>query len=398
MAANNEQALELPLTDDPSIEAEDDLAKITGEQVSRAVVTGTDWTTETILSQIDKGNIALNPKFQRRDAWTPIRKSAFIESLMLGLPVPQIVLAESQERKGAYIVLDGKQRLLSIRQFAALDGDEKFQQLTLRSLAVRQELNGRTLADLRKEPKFAADVSSFENQTIRTVVIRNWQPNEDFLYLVFLRLNTNSVGLSPQELRLALHPGPFMDYADSTSFDSAAIKRLLKLSRPDFRMRDVELLVRYVAFLNFVSEYRGSLKAFLDDACRRLNADWARMSNVVPEQMRQLDAAHDLCANIFGPENVCRKWSGNAYQPRFNRAVFDVVMFYFSDPEIRGAAAKRTAQVEQAYKNLFQDADFVASVERTTKSLEATRTRFVKWSEALGQAIDLKLDVPAFRG
>jgi hypothetical protein len=55
---------------------------------------GTDWTTETIVNQLRRGNINLNPRFQRRNAWNTLRKSLFVESLILGLPVPQIILAE----------------------------------------------------------------------------------------------------------------------------------------------------------------------------------------------------------------------------------------------------------------------------------------------------------------
>ena len=64
---------------------------------SDAVVWGTDWTTETIARQIAKGNIDLNPNFQRRDAWSGGEKSKLIESLMLNIPVPPIVLP----RRGA---------------------------------------------------------------------------------------------------------------------------------------------------------------------------------------------------------------------------------------------------------------------------------------------------------
>ncbi|WP_218672459.1 DUF262 domain-containing protein, partial [Salmonella enterica] len=102
---------------------------IEGTDFSAAVVSGTDWTTETIINQINKNNIQLNPDFQRRDAWDKSRKSNFIESLILGLPIPQLVLAERKEQRGAYIVLDGKQRLLSIRQFAAEKGDENYESL-----------------------------------------------------------------------------------------------------------------------------------------------------------------------------------------------------------------------------------------------------------------------------
>lgn len=87
------------------------------EQLQNAVLWGTDWTAETIVSQIKKGRIELNPKFQRREAWDDKRKSAFIESLICGFPIPQIILAEGKTKNDPYIVIDGKQRLLSLRRF-----------------------------------------------------------------------------------------------------------------------------------------------------------------------------------------------------------------------------------------------------------------------------------------
>lgn len=103
-------------------EGEDDLAKPDLRKLNESVVAASDWTAETIVRQLDRGNINLNPSFQRRDAWTPARKSKFIESLILGLPIPQLVLAENKNQKGSYII-DGKQRLLSLRQFSAKADD-----------------------------------------------------------------------------------------------------------------------------------------------------------------------------------------------------------------------------------------------------------------------------------
>lgn len=123
----------------------DDVAIVSPIIVHQSVVSGTDWTAETIITQIDKGNIQLNPRFQRRDAWETTRKSQFIESLILGLPIPQLVLAESPSKRGAYIVIDGKQRLLSIRQFAAKTDDKTFSPLKLSGLTIREDLKGQTL-------------------------------------------------------------------------------------------------------------------------------------------------------------------------------------------------------------------------------------------------------------
>jgi hypothetical protein len=76
-------------------------------------------TAETVVSQLKRGSIDLNPNFQRRSAWTDKRQSLFIESLILGLPIPQLILAEDKTKKGSFIVIDGKQRLLAILRFSA---------------------------------------------------------------------------------------------------------------------------------------------------------------------------------------------------------------------------------------------------------------------------------------
>src|SRR4028118_1637334 len=87
------------------------------DEISEIIVAGNDWTTATILAQLLSDNIQLNPRFQRRDAWNITRKSRFIESIILGFPIPQIVLASNEKQRGKFIVLDGKQRLLTILQF-----------------------------------------------------------------------------------------------------------------------------------------------------------------------------------------------------------------------------------------------------------------------------------------
>ena len=113
---------ELLLERDPSQEDESD---VVGSSVG-AVLTSTDWTTETILTQLRRGNIELSPRFQRREAWTNKRKSAFIESIILGLPIPQLVLAERQDQRGTFLVIDGKQRLIALRRFDARPAEDDY--------------------------------------------------------------------------------------------------------------------------------------------------------------------------------------------------------------------------------------------------------------------------------
>ena len=189
-------------------ENEEDLEVSSRKSFDEAVIAAADWTAETILSQLRQGHILLNPHFQRREAWTSARQSRFIESLFLGLPIPQLVLAESKKYRGKYIVIDGKQRLLSLLHFAESD-TAKISPLKLNGLKIRADLNNKTYSEIKADASLDADLARFQNQTIRTVLLKNW-PDENYIYLVFLRLNTESVKLSPQELRQALHPGKFV--------------------------------------------------------------------------------------------------------------------------------------------------------------------------------------------
>ena len=107
-------------------------------------------------------------------------------------------------------------------------------------------------------------------------------------------------------------------------------------------MRDVELLLRYVAFYYFLSEYRGNLKAFLDMTCKVLNKDWGRKSDDIKNTIDQFEKAVETTIDIFGEKNFSRMWliKSKSYRPQFNRAILDVMVFYFSDTIIRQDAEK----------------------------------------------------------
>jgi hypothetical protein len=84
---------------------------------TRASLSSTNVTIETIVRQMRKGRIDLTPKFQRRAAWTDATKSRFVQSAILAYPIPALVLAEVSDRPGHLFVIDGKQHLLTLRQF-----------------------------------------------------------------------------------------------------------------------------------------------------------------------------------------------------------------------------------------------------------------------------------------
>jgi hypothetical protein len=232
------------------------------------VVSPSDWTVETILNLIKKDKIDINPKFQRREAWKDDRKSYFIESIFLGLPIPQIILAEFEHK---YIVVDGRQRLLSLLQFTS--NDSVFHKLKLKNLTKLSNLNGYSYEDLKCNILLSKYTEIFDNMTIRTIVLKKWK--EVVLYDMFLRINQGSVSLSPQELRQALLPGAFTDFIQDASAENKYLPEILNNSGPDPRMRDAELLLRFYAVNNFLNtDYNGNLKKLLDKTCSNYNKQW----------------------------------------------------------------------------------------------------------------------------
>ena len=379
-------------------ETENDAGPIPTDGLRDAYVTGSDWTTATILDQLRRGNIDLNPTFQRREVWRDARKSRFIESVLLNFPIPQIVLAELKGQRGRFIVLDGKQRLLSLRQFCSEPEehaeDAPFNSLHLRGLEMRSDLNSKTYSDLKTEPGLADDRDAFDNNTIRTVVIRNW-PSDEYLFRIFLRLNSETVALSPQELRQALHPGPFVDYVDERALSSEALRIALGQAGPDFRMRDTEILLRALAFALVPETYAGNLKKFLDDTCEGFNATWSERGPQVVEAADAIEEATSLALKIFTPRIAFSRYRNDQFERRFNRAVYDVIVHSLAQESVGVAAAKEPNKVIGALREVCEtDQRFVTSITSTTKSRENTAYRFTRWAEVLSEALGVPVQVP----
>lgn len=383
--------IELTIDEDEAIvpkdqqESEEDVHPVP-ERINESVLFNTDWTVETLFRQIQKGNINLDPHFQRREAWDMDRKSKFIESVVCNLPIPNVVLAEDKVAKGKYIVIDGKQRLFSI--FSFLRGE-----FPLKNLGIRPDLNGSTFSDLQANHQ--SDVSTLENYPIRTVVIRNW-PDEDYLYTVFYRLNSGSLQLSPQELRRALHGGRLLDFLDEWIEHSTEFKSVFG-NKIDPRMRDVELVLRFIAFDRFFSDYKGNLKEFLDHTVKHFDSDWDQRLGGLKESLARLTVALAASKEVF-QAGTFKKWNGNEYERRINRAVFDVITRFFADASIAERAKARPVEVVAAFKALCSTNEtFRNAIERTTKTPAATRSRHILWGQELSKIIGASLDETTMR-
>ena len=102
---------------------------------------------------------------------------------------------------------------------------------------------------------------------------------------------------------------------------------------------------------------------------KTLNSTWEAAHQVIEALGREIYTGIEAAIDIFG-EHVGRKFSGDKYQRALNRALFEVQAYYLSFPNVRQAALRRRKAVRDLAKDLFADADFSASIEATTKSIE----------------------------
>ncbi|NKY38161.1 GmrSD restriction endonuclease domain-containing protein [Cellulomonas septica] len=394
--------VELVIDSDDELDGDyEDPGALTPDAVTGSVVYTVDWTVASVVDQIDadpddptsQGVLVTAPPFQRRTAWTDERQGLFIESLMLGLPIPPLVLAESMRHEGQFYVLDGKQRLTALQRFF-----DKNDPLRLRGLEIlKTELAGATLAEIQNSGDLRKYARALSTQPIRTVVVRNWK-TPSLLHLIFSRLNKASVPLASHELRQAIFPGRLTNFVNKTSGTSAPLLRARRLTEPDFRLRDAETLLRYTAFRTNVSKYSGDLRDFLDRVLKGGNEHYEEiesdLTNLVLGMERAIDATFEIFGNAaflrFDPER-------GQYLPRFNVAVFDTITWYLADETLAHSAVARKQSVVEAFETLCtNDPVFSSYLTATTKTKDATIGRLSRWGTALGDALGVKLQYENF--
>lgn len=368
----------------------DDIGK-TSEN-SNLIVFSRDWTVATILSQIEQGNIDLNPGFQRRNAWNDNKRSKLIESIMIGYPIPEIVLAENKDKRNSYIVIDGKQRLLTIAGFKNPEKYQYWTKITPRTSGLTSSYNQKSYEDISSNPE---SLRIFENSALRCTVISNY-PNDESLYDIFYRLNSGSTPLSSQELRQALNKGPYSEFLISVTNQVNILRQVMTIKEPDKRLRDVEVLLRCMSFLKYAKDYKGNLLQFLDNTTRLFNKLWKSEEAGIRElEVRVMESIGKL-VKVFGSyDAVARKYKNGERNKQFNRVVLEVLVYFFEKIEDEKLTDERNNKLVLAYKNLFAvDSEFQATIDGSTKNLENYKIRYSRIQDIVNEAYGIKLDSP----
>lgn len=365
---------------------------------SSIVVFSRDWTIETIFSQIMGSNIDLNPKYQRRNAWSDEKRSKLIESIIIGYPVPEIVLAEDQEMKKSFAVIDGKQRLLTIAGFIAPEIFGYWDKPKISTLKVKSTLNGLTYDELKNNPKYSAEFRQFNNSALRCTIITNFTQN-DVLYDIFYRLNSGSVTLSTQELRQVLNRGEFSNYLIDVTNNVQPIQLIMNLEGPDKRLRDIEVILRCISMILFFKDYKGNLKVFLDNTMGIVTHEWTKYEKNIYDLYDRINECLKILSDILGGyKAIGRKFTKDNPESRFNRVVLEVQLFFFVHLDLAIITPENGKIFVNNFKNLCQDdTDFRSSLESSTKNIESYKIRFSKFQKIINDSFGTDLDINPFK-
>ena len=367
------------------------------KDLSGLVIYSRDWTIQTIVDQIESGNIDLNPSFQRRNVWENNKRSKLIESLIVGYPVPEVVLAEIPGKKKQYVVIDGKQRLLAIHGFLKPDLEFWTGKSELKGLTIRKDLEGAKFDGFDDDDK-----RLLNNADLRCTILSGYQTTS-VLYDVFYRLNTGSVPLSMQELRNSINKGEFSKFITNKTNNFIPLHKIMSLSGPDKRFKDIEIILKFLSLNYTVTKYSGNLKCFLDEFTSHGNSTWCTNKEKIIEACELFDRACSLLINVFeSPKTVGRKWSPSKedWESRFNRSLFEVLVQYsyelLKDDKNdilndREGKDKFLSAVKKSFNNPY----FSASVSASTKTLEQHINRFSILFEKLNEEFNLEYEIPS---
>ncbi|MEW8394484.1 MAG: DUF262 domain-containing protein [Candidatus Thiodiazotropha sp.] len=322
-----------------------------------------DLAVESLVDQIRNDTIFLKPiserpSFQRRYVWTNTLASRLIESILLNVPIPPCYLSQNEDFE--LDVIDGQQRLFSIFRF--LDN-----QFPLTSLEVLVELNGLRFHQIQNMLQ-----RKIKTHTLRCVLITN-ESHPEIKFDVFERLNTNTVPLNAQELRNCIYRGPLNSMLKDAVNNKSWLEILGK-KQPDKRMRDEELVLRFIAFqVAGLDSYRTPLKHWLNNVAK---AGMRYSESEIIELHNIWDTAIENSLVWFEPSECFRRLGSRS----INRALFDLVAFSASIVTTDAASNVRN-EFRLRYSKLLEDEEFQDLISRAVDHTRRTKRRFQMWNK-----------------
>lgn len=317
-----------------------------------------------LINRMKDDAIELSPDFQRSpDVWKDDRQSRLIESMLLRIPLPAFYMDATDDDK--WLVVDGLQRLNAINRFI------REQSLKLTGLKIMKEYEGKKFSEL--DIKLQRRI---EETDIVIHQIKRGTPDA-VRYEIFNRINTGGTPLSPQEIRHALNPGPFLEYLARLASRKEFIDATCEGVSPD-RMDDQECVLRFLAFSFMPPEdYRDrDFNFFLNKAMSAGN----RLSDQkMKEYEERFIRAMETSRKIFRDKAFRKFYAGDTRRSPVNKPLFETVSVNIGNlnTEQQNILIRIRADVVKGMRKLIaNDKKFESSISGGTGSVQKVQYRF----------------------
>lgn len=319
---------ELALSD-KQLEDEDDVS-----QVSQNIISFTQlYSIETLYNKLTNTSLWI-PEFQRKWwLWSLKNQSLFIESIILNLPIPSIVVFTDSSNK--LKVIDGLQRTSTLKSFL----NDWFRLSSLAQVKTEQ-FNGLLFSELSEDIK-----NQIRNSTISVITVQcspDDEKAEATYYEIFRRLNQGWLALTPQEIRNAIYKWPFLDFVRGiddqnivgirnnviwTSLYKIRWNQVLNYQRE----RDVELLLKIFALAENADDKIGkNMGDFLNDYLKRANKK-------TDEEIKTLDKAFTQAMEYIEANNIIGLFRERRVRQSmwYNMLLSVVITYYLANPTLK---------------------------------------------------------------
>jgi hypothetical protein len=338
---------------------------------------GADLSFRELINRYDDDEL-VKPELQRNYVWDKVEASRFIDSILLGLPVPSIFLAKTKEEK--LLIIDGYQRLMTVRDYVkgVFTKDGSSFKLS-KTEKIHERWRGKLFSELNPDEQ-----RKIRNTTIHAIIFMQQQSKkgDTSLYQIFERINSSGRSLLPQEIRNCVYQGPFNSLLLELN-DLHAWRKLWGSDSRDDRMRDAEFILRFFALSSDVifghesAPSRISLKKFLNqymesvkgDEIDSLRSRFHQVASFVYENIGT-SAFHNISA------------SGDARNATFSPTVFDAVMIA-TDRMLQRNEMRSHRDLDRKRMDRLQDDNYQGLLYQETMRTANIKSRVKLMEEAL---------------
>lgn len=330
-----------------------------------------------IIDMIQYHYIDFDTEYQReQNLWSDEDQSRLIESVLLGLRLPAFYFEEVSRKK--WRIIDGLQRCCAIRNFCV------DQTLSLKGMEFLTKFNGKKMNDFPFEIK--RDIRMLP---VTVNVLENGVP-DDVKYILFKRLNTGGITLSPQEIRNAVYIGKAIDtvkeMAGHTAFTSATSNKI-----PTLRKQDMDFVSRFVAF--YLMGYENYTVPDLDyfiNTCMK-NIKEGRYDGQIEDMKHNFIKAMNLATEIFGDDAFRKRTDTSDNKKPLNKAYFEVISVGFAklnDNETRKLLQHKELFKNNLIKEMKENSSYNGAFSGGTAKTESVKKRFSVFNEILHKSIN----------